>query len=456
MWKEEFVANHTRLLGSLALSILWCAAPGIEAYAAHAVQFGPFSNQADVAAVEEVLTESELTPITTEVDQATTTVLAGRFEYCADAHVARKALDPDGIYSSSVRQLPEQSAARALRGRPAVSKIVALPRPFFQKPVPRADQLPVQSLAGNAGYDQLKQLDKQETRQGYRQALQSAYPNLANSNPLKGYVAANLGIQAIADKDYDAALEYLLPVANGEIASAAPHRVMAMNRAAWLTHWKKDRLGAYRAYREVQAFTTLQSVRDNCEVECIGLLMELAESGKGTHEEVRAAVSNALTTIPETNVKSRATIELMNFETYARQPEPDFAQAAALGEAFLVKYKALGAEAPQRELVAATFETGLFHHRAGNLSAARTFFTKVIEEFPANVEAFYGFNPKAQALHGLALIARAEGDLQTERQILRDILQLYPEDGISAAIERVNPTLRSDTQPSTGTLEVAQ
>jgi tetratricopeptide (TPR) repeat protein len=450
------VSLQSHLVGSLALSLVLCAGSGREAYAAHAVQFGPFSNQAEVAAVEEVLAESELTPITTESDQVTTTVLAGRFEYCADAHVARKALDPDGIYSSSVRELPEQSAARSLRGRPAVSKIITLPRPFFQRPVPRADQLPVQSLAGIARYDQLKQLDKQETRQGYRQALQSSYSELANTNPLKGYVAANLGIEAIADKDYDSALEYLLPVANGEIASAAPHRVMAMNRAAWLTHWKKDRLGAYRAYREIQDFSTLQSVRDNCEVECIGLLMELAESGKGTHEEVRAAVAKALTTVPETNVKSRATIELMNLETYARQPEPDFARAAALGEAFLAKYNALGAEAPQRELVAATFETGLYHQRAGNLSAARAYFSKVIEDFPASVETFYGFNPKAQALHGLALIARAEGDLQTERQILRDIIELYPEDGISKAVEKVNPTLRNDTRASTSTLEAAQ
>ena len=444
---------RSSVLGLLILSAVWWASAPSEAQAVYTLQFGPFATRAEVEAVEEVLDAESMPQATSASDGVTTMVMVGCFEYVADAYVARKAIDPANEFDASVVALAEQ---RGRRTPPQYTGIARLPRPFFQKPVPRADQLPLQSLARNAGYDQLKQLDKQETRQGYRQALQSSYPELANTNPLKGYVAANLGIQAIADKDYDAALEYLLPVANGEIASAAPHRVMAMNRAAWLTHWKKDRLGAYRAYREIQDFSTLQSVRDNCEVECIGLLMELAESGKGTHEEVRAAVAKALTTVPETNVKSRATIELMNLETYARQPEPDFARAAALGEAFLAKYGALGAEAPQRELVAGTFETGLYHQRAGNLSAARTYFSKVIEDFPASVETFYGFNPKAQALHGLALIARVEGDLQTERQILRDIIELYPEDGISKAVEKVNPTLRNDTRASTSTLEAAQ
>jgi tetratricopeptide (TPR) repeat protein len=453
MWKEVRMSCRSSVLSLLVLSAVWWTSGPSEALAVYTLEFGPFASQVQVAAVEEILDAESMPQATSASDGVTTTVMVGCFEYVAEAYVARKAIDPENVFDASVVALAVQ---RGRRTSPQFTGVTRLPRPFFQKPVPRADQLPVQSLAGNATYDQLKQLDKQETRQGYRQALQSAYPGLANTDPMKGYVAANLGIEAIADKDYDTALQYLLPVANGEIASAAPHRVMAMNRAAWLTHWKKDRLGAYRAYREIQDFSTLQSVRDNCEVECIGLLMELAESGKGTHEEVRAAVAKALTTVPETNVKSRATIELMNLETYARQPEPDFARAAALGEAFLAKYNALGAEAPQRELVAATFETGLYHQRAGNLSAARAYFSKVIEDFPASVETFYGFNPKAQALHGLALIARAEGDLQTERQILRDIIELYPEDGISKAVEKVNPTLRNDTRASTSTLEAAQ
>jgi tetratricopeptide (TPR) repeat protein len=453
MWKEVRMSCRSSVLSLLVLSAVWWTSGPSEALAVYTLEFGPFASQVQVAAVEEILDAESMPQATSASDGVTTTVMVGCFEYVAEAYVARKAIDPENVFDASVVALAVQ---RGRRTSPQFTGVTRLPRPFFQKPVPRADQLPVQSLAGNATYDQLKQLDKQETRQGYRQALQSAYPGLANTDPMKGYVAANLGIQAIVDKDHKAALEYLLPVANGEIASAADHRVMAMNRAAWLTHWKKDRLRAYRAYREVQDFTTLQSVRDSCEVECIGLLMELAESGRGTHEEVRAAAAKALTTVPETNVKSRATIELMNLETYARQPEPDFAHAAALGEAFLVKYKALGTEAPQREFVAATFETGLCHQRAGNLSAARTYFTKVIEEFPASVETFNGFNPKAQALHGLALIARAEGDFQTERQILRDILQLYPEDGISKAVEKANPTLRDDTRRSTSTLEVAQ
>ncbi len=323
MRKEELVTLHSRLFGSVAFTVLWCVAPGPATYGAYAVQYGPFASQA-----QEMLAESQLSPVITASDEETPTVLVGRFEYCADALVARKALDPDGVYTASVRELGEQGQASA----PAsFTRVATLSRPIFEKSVSRADQLPVQSMAGNSYYEQLQGLDKPATRGDYKQALQSIHPTLPDTNPLKGYVAANLGIQAIVDKDYEAALEYLLPVANGEIASAADHRVMAMNRAAWLTHWKKDRLRAYRAYREVQDFTTLQSVRDSCEVECIGLLMELAESGRGTHEEVRAAAAKALTTVPETNVKSRATIELMNLRDLRTSARAGFRRRRGAG-----------------------------------------------------------------------------------------------------------------------------
>jgi hypothetical protein len=102
-------------------------------------------------------------------------------------------------------------------------------------------------------------------------------------------VHVNIGILLIKEKRYDNAINYFLPVANGEVPSAAAHRVMAMYRVAWLAHDGGDRPRAYRAYRELENFTGSGRLRARCQTECLGLMMELAESGKAACRPDRAS-----------------------------------------------------------------------------------------------------------------------------------------------------------------------
>src|SRR5690606_23277109 len=136
-------------------------------------------------------------------------------------------------------------------------------------------------------------------------------------------------------KKYDEALALVEPVANGDVASAAPHRVMAMVRYAWLKHnHQKDRLTAYQAYREIENFSGSEAVKIRCQVEQVGLLMELAESEKGNHQDVRDYIDRVRAEMPEGYLKQRAVLDLMYMESYARQPERDYWTAIKYGQIF--------------------------------------------------------------------------------------------------------------------------
>ncbi|MEO8376490.1 MAG: hypothetical protein ABI579_02380 [Candidatus Sumerlaeota bacterium] len=393
----------------------------------YSLRLGVFPDKAEGYRVKKQVEDAGFRPITTyENRDDSLTVLLGPFYRTADAYVVKKLLGTKVDRESVITYMP------------VTNKDVTYPSFFHLDPASSA-AMPIQSLHGNPVYERLEALDTNKNdKTAYAEALRAESPALRNDDPVKGYVNLNLGIVDIIDKNYDDALVLLLPVANGEIASAASNRVMAMIRVAWIMHQKKDRLAAYRAYREIQEWSATKTVRSRCEVECIGLIMELAESEKGWHEEVRKEADTALANLPEDDVAHRATIELMYFESYARQPDHDFQTAAQLGIEFVEKYGAMGEKTPQREYAGALFETGVYLMRLGDKENARKYFNRVLDEIPPDVETFQGVDYHAQSLHGLSLLAFDEGDSTTANQIKRDIIELFPDDPLSKELKRVD------------------
>lgn len=411
-----------------------------------AVQIGAVGTVAEAQAQASAARTAGLSGVFVEAGGTWQRVEVGPLEYYIEALLVRDDLRATGYPDAFIRDLKDSSPETLLSyegNRDAVSVM----KPFFRSNEATASEMTVQSLKDNTIYEQLEMLDRSGDKDAYEMALLETLPRVANDDPLNGYVYTNLGICEIRRKNYDKALTYLEPVANGEVPSAAAHRVMAMYRVAWITHWHKgDRLAAYRAYRQLEAFSGSPALKAKCRVECVGLMMELAESGKGTHDEVRAAVSEALELIPESEIKQRAVVELMNTETYARQANPDPLRSARLSEEFITKYA--GNKELERELATATYQTGLFYQEAGDKEKARLWYDRVLRDVPPNVDHFAEVHPYAQALRGNAMLAREEGNTVEEKQIWRDIVELYPDDVTSKMILKNFPNIREDVEPS--------
>jgi hypothetical protein len=160
---------------------------------------------------------------------------------------------------------------------------------------------------------------------------------LPGTDPRKGWAFTRLGAIALSEGHYATARQYFYPVVNGTIKARRLDRIKAMRRVAWTLHMEGDRIGAYRAYREVERFTGSDLVRAIARVECAGLLMEMARSAKGSLDDCRRECQKVLDTCPERFRSQRATAALMYFESYYF--EKAYERVAELGQQFLAEYK---------------------------------------------------------------------------------------------------------------------
>jgi len=297
------------------------------------------------------------------------------------------------------------------------------------------------NLAGVAAYEELEKLDVPGNRAAYKQALIEALPRVSPEDPLLGYILVNLGSFSIQEGDLQQARVHLHPVARGLVPCAANHRLMAMRRYAWVTHQFGHRLRAYRCYREILEQSDDPSVRTTCELELAGLALELAESGKGSHQEVRNLIEESQSRVPSYRISAAATFELMHLETWARQPDPEYKKAALLAEAFVAKWEALGERKPVREINAAKYQAGMFHRKAGDTEKAIEWYTRTFNEVSDSDPAFKGIPPKAEALLGMANIAHAANDDALRQSIREDILRYYPDSLAASTIRRNSPEM---------------
>ena len=299
--------------------------------------------------------------------------------------------------------------------------------PVFRKSVSRAADMAVQNLSNRAEYVALEKIDREGTDESYAAALEQ-YASLPDSDPLKGYANVNKAILLIKQKKYDEALALVEPVANGDVASAAPHRVMAMVRYAWLKHnHQKDRLTAYQAYREIENFSGSEAVKIRCRVEQAGLLMELAESGKGNHQDVRDYIDRVRAEMPEGYLKQRAVLDLIYMESFARQPERDLKKAIDLGIRALSMYDHKRNPELTREMGSLCFMLGNWHLYLGELDKAEEYYRLTLSDFPGEGDYFSRAHPHAEALCGLAVLARGYGNRTEELEYSIKIVDQFPD-----------------------------
>jgi tetratricopeptide (TPR) repeat protein len=312
-----------------------------------------------------------------------------------------------------------------------------------------ASSLREQSLENNSRANSLEGNNVSGNREAFWALLDQELPTVSVDDPLKGYILTKLSLRDFSADNYEQALAKVQPVAEGTVAASVEDRTTAMIRTAIIYHYHQvDRVKAYRAYREIQRFTTDKAVQDRCRVACVGLLMELAESKKGTHEEMRREAKLAFQNVGD-NIKAQAVIELMYSETYSRQPIPDFQTAARLSERIIERYTPLDRDGTlTRELITATRQAGMYFRKTGDLDASYHYYQKVLEDFPVDGPKFRHHDQHAGALMGLSWVAHRMGDFEMVRQIQRDVLELYPEEQAAETILRRYPNIRSDLAPS--------
>lgn len=391
----------------------------------YAVQLGSFESRAEAVARRAALAADGLKSLWVAEREGRYAVLLGSFDNGAESRAWREEL----------RRAKETSDAFVVEvpadGSPADT---ALPS-VFNTGGQTAASLSLASMKGIAGYEELAALDRPGNDAAYRAALETALASHREAtDPMRGYILANLGILDLKQGTarYGEALGRLLPVARGEVAASASVRTMAMTRSAWLLHHTGDRQRALCAWREVGGFTTSESVKARARAEEVGLLLELAESGKATHSEMRLAATRAYAETPADQLKWRAVLELMYSETFARQPGRDAATSARLSEEFVAKYTPLNKDGLlDREIGTAKYQAGLFHERAGDFEKAMEWYEKTLSEVSKDSDVFDGLHPHAEALGGIVRLADRAGNEVLRSEALREILTGYS-DSLSA------------------------
>lgn len=397
----------------------------------YALQVGAISTRSDANQLVEELRQGGYPEVEILQLQGQHKVFVGSFSTHLDAVVAKNSATTDLLtLAPFIRVVP--GAAIDCQGIP--------PGPFrrFFPPEPMTKQPPLAALRSRKDYQELSKLDVTGSLDAFRKALLDQRREIATGDPLAGYIELNLGIQQLTAGNYDEALKHFWSIAHGHVTATRSHYEMALRRIAWITHKKRDRLEAYKAYSELQARAQMEPIRATCMVERAGLAMELAESAKGTHAELRDLISTVTAQIPKHYRKEHALLELMHLESFARQPARDYRRAAQLGEEFIVRHTDPESTVPEREMAAAVFQTAHFQRLAGNQNRALQLYETVLTRYPVHVESFAGHHPHSEALIGLAHIARQVGDEVQKDRIRALILEHFPDEEIAKQI-RQNP-----------------
>lgn len=259
----------------------------------------------------------------------------------------------------------------------------------------------------------------------YRKKLAEAINSLPDTDIRKGFVLTRKGILELLDKNFDEALSCLKKVANGEVTATRVDRIKSIRRVAWIMHQQKDRLGAYKAYREMESFTGSDYSRVMAKVECAGLLMELARCDKGPLSDCRRECEKIKESIPaeyiiDPDYKLQLAItELMHLEAWFY--EGKFQKCLEESEVYLTKYE----DTYNREKAVCKTFLGICYYKIGNYNKAVEILSQVIN---MDIQRkWQAVDSKKNSLDILIRMAKEEEDNErlTQWEILKQ--QLYSE-----------------------------
>ncbi|MBN1902954.1 hypothetical protein JW926_16645 [Candidatus Sumerlaeota bacterium] len=181
--------------------------------------------------------------------------------------------------------------------------------------------------------EQINNLIKDGATDQIREAVINKIQTCSSDDPKKGWLTMRLAYLKCREKDKETAQQIFQEIAEGKVKASPEARIEAMLRASNIIYSKKERIKAYRAFKEIYQMAEDPQQKAESLLQISGLMMELARSAKGTLEEARIFMENALEEVPESNVRIRATIKQMHMEAWYY--EDNYSNCITEGEAML-------------------------------------------------------------------------------------------------------------------------
>jgi tetratricopeptide (TPR) repeat protein len=375
-------------------------------------------------------------PVFIQTSRGWNRVYVGRFDICVDALICQNTLLADP--SLSVVRLATLENTEGLE----IGDNQAPIEPVFTIGVENLRDLPPRDFGDNPSYLNLEAMEAAGDP-AWRATCEAHLAQASSDQQICGYLHTRLGIDDLVNRRYDEAMAHCLPVANGEVASDALTRNTALRRVAWLLRIQGERLRAYQAYREISQVTDLTDLRVRCDVECVSLIMELAQwDGIGSWADCRPAAQRAMQNNPNQTPLQReftCTLQLQFMETYML--DGDYETAVRLCDQTLQNFATMEGEPPVREYGALLYMAGNNCLELGDEDRALGYYARVLNEVPEDADSFDRLHPHAEALNGLARIALRSRDPGTAMTVYRDLVREHPNALIVRELRRAYPEL---------------
>jgi len=208
--------------------------------------------------------------------------------------------------------------------------------------------------------------------------------------------------------------------------------------AAFAFHRSTDRAAAYEVLVDLERTGGDAQYLSYLAVQKAGLLVELAQSGKGSLGEARYYIVARLRTLAfegAAGLRHKALLELMYGESFVK--EGKIAEGLSSLEAFEARWS--GIPYARRELGACRVWLGVGRLRQGDKAGARVAFESVVSMELSRQESFAAAPPEATAARWLMDLGAIENDPEA-RDIWRDFLTtIHPDtrEAISANREAI-------------------
>jgi tetratricopeptide (TPR) repeat protein len=378
----------------------------------YAVQAAAFLNPEEAEVRRRELAALGLTPVWIQSTPTWQKVMVGAFDTYVDALVCKTDLESSKKAPGAFIQADVSLPASVAKGEPSAA---------FLDSIFRLKERPLELTVGRTFSNASCPIKEG----GIRPALNGkvADSEAANDRTLVsgGANAAQLLERASRRAGQEGGLlvarELLKPVADGSVDASPAERYQAMWLLARVYHAAGWRLPSYRAYRELERDAQEDDLaRVRCEA--VGLLLEMAQSDKGTFGEVRRVALQTAATMPSSTPdqkKLRAVVELMALETFSFAQ--DHSSALRETDTFLTRY---GSDAAlKREVALVLLWKGQALAGLKRNSEAKTVYEAVLALNPtAPGDNFPGMRTDALALLFLGELAAKAGEPEAAQERL--------------------------------------
>ena len=368
----------------------------------YTIKLQTYSNLTNAEMEQDYLISKGWSPVSIEKVNGENKLMFGEFEYYVDALIYKNDIEKSYGFKCEIIS-KENTENKALENTQGPLENIFKMKEKHMSEVPDLKLNDSDSLV-----IEIKSLINGTDKIAYRQKLIEAINTLSNDDIRKGFALTRKGIFELLEKNYPEALEHLKKVANGEVSATREDRIKCIRRVAWIMHQQKDRLGAYKAYREMEAFTGSDYSRVMAKVECAGLLMELARCEKGTLADCRRECEKIIESIPaeyQTDFDFRlqlALTELMHLESWFYDGK--YQSCIEEAELFLKKYD----EQFNRERGMCSVFLGIAYYNLGSYDNAITVMSQVLN---MDIQREWkDVDIKKKALERLILMTREQGD----------------------------------------------